>query len=179
MTTNEVTIRGYRITRPEFLTWTRLLDARDYLREQVSAKLGEQIDLIESSDDAVAEVRAWMQVSDRHQVTRREIFNYMKHLHEASQWLGNWKMILHIYPVPSNNFILIRVESGAILDKWFEWFIDPDTHDLIYEHVSYPSGDDLENKAYEKMWAVHMAATPHPYRLTVCDDLQEFASSCV
>ena len=180
MTTNgEVILRGCRILRPEFTTWNRLLDARDFLRDQVTLKLGEQINLIEGNPEAVDTVRAWMQVSDRHQVTRREMFNYMKHVHEASMWLDNWKMVLHIYPIAEPNFILIRIESGAILDKWFELFIDPDTYDMQYEHVSYPSGDDEADEAFEMMWTMYMTLIPHPYRLTVCDDLQEFASACV
>ena len=179
MTTNgDVTVRGYRIRSPKFTTWNRLLEARDFLREQVSLKLGEQINLIEEDVESLDEIRAWMHVSDRHHVTRREIFNWIKHAHESSMWLGNWKMILHIYPVGAG-VILIRIESGAILDKWFEWFVDPDTDDLKYEHLSYPVGDDLQDDGVEALWHDTMTLTPHPYRLTVCDDLQEFASSCV
>lgn len=179
MNNSEVTLRGYRIVDPKLTTWNRLLDARDTLRERVGLKLGEQIGLIQSDPELLQEVRKWMQVSDRHRVTRREVFNSIKHVHEASMWLGNWKMILHVYPLESlSNHILIRVESGAILDQWFEWFIDPASHDQ-YEDMSYPCGSKKKDESREAQWSEQMKLTPHPYRLTVCNDLQEFASLCV
>jgi|Cruoilmetagenom7_1024161.scaffolds.fasta_scaffold03732_5 hypothetical protein len=183
MTTNSdlnhvaVTLRGYRLPRPTFTTWTSLLQARDFLREQVGLKLGEQIDLIETDPESLQAIRTWMQVSDRHKVTRREIFQWVKHAHESSQWLGNWAMILHVYPVIEAEAILIRIESGAILDKWFEWFID----DMVgeFHDFSYPTGNALQDTGTEALWNEQMTLTPTPYRLIVCDDLQEFASTCV
>ena len=85
-------------------------------------------------------------------------------------------MILHIYPVVDPERVLIRIESGAILDKWFEFFAG----DIIdFDNVSYPIGSKLNDKTCEILWQEQMNLMPHPYRLTVCDDLQEFASSCV
>lgn len=179
-TNGEVTIRGYRILRPELTTWNRLLDARDLLRAHVTMKLSEQINLIEADPNALQDIREWMQVSDRHMVTRREVFNWIKHAHDASMWIGNWKMVLHVYPVANmfSKHILIRVESGAILDQWYEWFVERATHD-DYEDLSYPSGDDEQDEYREQVWEQEMNLTPHPFRLTVCDDLQEFATACV
>lgn len=170
-------IRGYRITEPELTTYNRLLDVRDALKERTVIQLKMQINFILEDETSQQIVRAWLQVSDRHSLSRREVFNWIKHQHDESNDAHNWRLKLYVYPVANmfSKHILVRIESGAVCEDWFGQQVQNGFDGIEDLHVYEDDADDNYNVI---VWVEQMKLTPHPYTLIVTDDLEEYAQ-CV
>jgi hypothetical protein len=165
MTANDYakfTTIGYRINAPELTTWNRLLELRDALRDRAVKQLNMQIDLMLDDEVVQSNIRAWLQVSTRHTLSRREVFNYIVKLHNENTWACNWRMIIEVIP---GDVILIRLDVGAITCDWFK------------SQARFENFDELEDVHDDIVWKQHEHT--EGYRLIVVDNLEEYAQLCV
>lgn len=167
-------IIGYRIPDPELATWSRLLDLRTALRERAIKQLNLQIDMMLESNDVQQEIRKHLQVSSRHSLSRREVFNWIIKQHDENAWAFNWKLVIEV--LPYQDIILIKLECGAITCTWFK------------EHARFEQFDDIEsihvNKdadpgSYTFCFWNQPSIPVEGYRLVVIDQLEEYAQLCV
>ena len=156
-----------------------MLDARDDLVLRVAEKLNDQLDVMNADEETLNKVREWLNVSGRYVPSRRDLFNYVVHLHNEMHYVANWRFILHVYPVANmfSKHILVRVVSGAVCDKWFEWYVDKESFDT-FEDLSYPVGEVDVDEYRATVWTEQFKLTPKPYTLTIVDDLEEYATAC-
>lgn len=156
----------YRLLKPKHSTWSELLDVSLALRLRTVHQLKLQIEMMLQDKATSDDIRKHLQVSHRHTLSRREVFNYIVKLHNENQWASNWRLIIHALPLPTSMFV--RIECGAVTCDWFRHQCKQDYLKIKAEHVSH---DQLKGDV--------IYDTIDGYTLSVIDDLEEYAQLCV
>ena len=158
----------YRIAKPKHTTWSRLLDIGLRLRERAVKQLKLQIDMMLQDDAVTQDIRKHLQVSHRHSLSRRDVFNYIVKLHNENEWAFNWRLILYVLPI--HKHIIVRIDCGAITCDWFRTQCEHDSFDKLEAmHVAQIDMDSAE-VLYDLI---------DGYTLPIIDNIEEYAQLCV
>lgn len=128
---------------------SRLIDFRDAAREKIVQRLKIRLHYLTSQNADV--IRNWLKVSERHEVTARDAFNYIDHRYkENAEAQENWDLMVYLLPVGAG--CLVEIIEGGVCEGYTDQYLGPylDDWDEVtnYDMPSEPLEVEVSSRAW-------------------------------
>lgn len=166
------------VLHPKPATWSMLLSAQQTMRKAVRVKLSHTISQMIGDPVMQDAVRVYLNASDRHEVTRRDCFNYLGDTYAKAVMQGvgvtDWTVVLRAWPYRDKLYIALEV--GGAVD-----YLSGILFTLGGQPFGVPGDTPSQTTYRQQRWTEIVEQGVGCYTLDVCTlgAWQEYSSECV